>query len=172
MGAGIPRPATKLFNRPIWGLLLQINRAPINVDKDYVQIEVLKAHQSKYDKSNDTQKSFLFSAGSTVAIKQEDGGLWRHRIIVEPSGCDHVGLSYTIQVTKMGMIITHNVKHIHTMPISAGQYNRSVRGYESHTNRNRWTIQAAGTELLVGIHGRQKPSTCGKGGRKDHTLPM
>ena len=35
-------------------VLLQINRAPINVDKDDVQYEALKACQTKYNKENDT----------------------------------------------------------------------------------------------------------------------
>ena len=59
-----------LFNRLIQGLLLQISgRAPINLDNDDVQYGVPEVCQSKYSKNNDTQKPYVFSAGSTVAVQ-------------------------------------------------------------------------------------------------------
>ena len=112
-----------MFNRPIQGLLPQINREPINVDNNNAQYEALDPCQSKCSKNNDTQNApSVFSTGSTVVGKWEDGGLWVHSIIVEPNGSDHRGSSYTIQITKMGRIITHDVKDICAMPISAEQY--------------------------------------------------
>ena len=45
-----------------------------------------------------------------------------HRVIGEPNGSENRGCFYTIQVTKIGSIITNHVKHIHAMPISTEHY--------------------------------------------------
>ena len=58
VGWGLLSPAVMLFNRPIWSLLLQISRAPINIDNDDAQYETLEACKSKYNKNNDTWKTF------------------------------------------------------------------------------------------------------------------
>ena len=63
VGAGLPSPATVLFNRPIQGLLPQINRVPINVDNDNMQYEALEACQNKYDKGSDIPKILFFLQG-------------------------------------------------------------------------------------------------------------
>ena len=52
-----------LYNRPIQGLLPQINRAPINVDNDDMKSEALEGYQNKYNKDS------VFSIGSTVAVQ-------------------------------------------------------------------------------------------------------
>ena len=62
-----------LFNRPIQGLLHQINRESINVDNDVSHYKAPKAHPKCY-KDIDTQKSCFFSAEITVDIKWEEGG--------------------------------------------------------------------------------------------------
>ena len=41
-GAGLPSLAMLLFNRPIRGLLPQMNRQPININNDDAQYEALK----------------------------------------------------------------------------------------------------------------------------------
>ena len=82
IGLGLPSTAILLFNRPIRGLLPQINREPININSKDAQYEALKAHQSKYIKENDTHKDSLsFPIGSTVTIQHEDGGPQMHRVI-------------------------------------------------------------------------------------------
>ena len=40
--AGLPSPATLLFNRPIGALLAQINREPININADNEHYDALK----------------------------------------------------------------------------------------------------------------------------------
>ena len=55
IGAGHLTLAMMLFNRLIRGLLLQMNRDPINVDSDGLHCEALEAHERKDDKDKDTQ---------------------------------------------------------------------------------------------------------------------
>ena len=56
-----------------------MNRESININHDDAQSDVLKAHQDKYVKGNNTHKDSLsFPLGSTVAMKHEDGGPWMH----------------------------------------------------------------------------------------------
>ena len=44
VGAGLPSPATVLFNRPIQGLSPQMNKDPINIDNNDPHSEVLGDH--------------------------------------------------------------------------------------------------------------------------------
>ena len=86
VGAGLPRPAIMLFNRPIQGFWSQTNRVPINMDNDDVWYKAPEAHQTKYNKFNDIQKHpYVFSTGYTVMVQ---GGweLWMHGVIAEPKG--------------------------------------------------------------------------------------
>ena len=53
MRVSLPSTAVMLFNRPIRGLQLQMNRDPINFSNDDVHYEALEAHQRKYDKGKD-----------------------------------------------------------------------------------------------------------------------
>ena len=59
------------------------------------------------------------SAGSTFVVQQEDWELWTHGVRAELHRCDHRGHSYTMWVTKMGRLITCNMKHT---ALSAEQY--------------------------------------------------
>ena len=77
VGAGLSSPATLLFNRPITGLLSQMNGEPIDINND--QYEALKANQSRYTEYSDTHKDSLsFPIGPMVAIQHEDAGPWTH----------------------------------------------------------------------------------------------
>ena len=54
---GIPSPATMLFNRPIRGLLPQMNIDPINVVNDDIHDKALETHQRKNYKCKDYSSS-------------------------------------------------------------------------------------------------------------------
>ena len=54
IGAGLPSPATQLFNRPMVGL----NREPININNDDAQYKAFKARQNKDIKGSDTNTHF------------------------------------------------------------------------------------------------------------------
>ena len=87
-----------LFNRPIRALLPQIGREPINVINNDEYYEALKSRQETYTKNNDTHKeSTFFSAGSTVAVKMDNGVLgcmpWLLKATItttedDPTGCE------------------------------------------------------------------------------------
>ena len=67
-----------LLNRPIWALLLKIDREPINVNNDDEYFETLKPRQETYTKNNYTHMdSTSFSAGSIGAVQMEDWGPWK-----------------------------------------------------------------------------------------------
>ena len=102
-----------------------INRLPINSDNDDEQYKALFNRQAKNDKKYDTTRNYhLFSMGSTVAVQQEDGGLWTHGTVVGRGDPSHKNRSYTIRVTKIGCIITRKSKYIKAKPITAEQYLR------------------------------------------------
>ena len=42
----------------------------------------------------------------------EDGEQWTHGIIVEANSTDHNSQSYTMRVTKMDRLNTHNIRHM------------------------------------------------------------
>ena len=70
IGTGLLSPETMLFNRPIRGLLPEMNRDPINVNNNDVHYEALEAHQRKNSKGKNTQKHPSVSvAGATVAVQ-------------------------------------------------------------------------------------------------------
>ena len=56
------------------GLLLQMNRDPINVVNDDLHCEVLEACQRKNYMGKDTPKDPIFITGARVAVKWEDRG--------------------------------------------------------------------------------------------------
>ena len=60
--------------------------------------------------------------GSTVAVQQEDGGLWSHGTIVGKGNHNHHNRSYKIQLTTTGIIITCNRQHIKPTPITIEDY--------------------------------------------------
>ena len=76
---GSPSPATILFNRLIWGLLLKGNWSLVLYGYNEDRFNVLKIRQGKLIKNNDTLKEPTFtSMGSIVFVQREDGGLWMH----------------------------------------------------------------------------------------------
>ena len=96
---------------------------PININADDEDYEALKAHQDKYLKGSDIQNDSLsFPIGSTVVIQGEDGGPWIYCIIVETNNIDHNGQSYIIIVTKVGRLITNNMKHTSRTFLMMKQY--------------------------------------------------
>ena len=93
-----------------------------NGDEHY---EALVNRQAKNGKKYDTARNYyLFSIGSTVAVQQQDGGLWLHGTVVGRGDHKHNNRSHKIRVTKTGHIITTNCKHITTTTITAEQYLR------------------------------------------------
>ena len=55
-------------------------------------------------------------------MQWENGGPRTHRKITEVKSRDHNGHSYIIRVTKMGRLITCNMRHIHRTLITMEQY--------------------------------------------------
>ena len=78
IGAGLPSPTTLLFNRPIRGLLLQMNRVPIKINNDNPQYEAPQACQDKYVKKSDTYKEslslFLYGLQQPCSVKMGNNG--------------------------------------------------------------------------------------------------
>ena len=74
VGARITSQAMMLINRPIQGLLPNINRSSINTDNDDARNKALEANENKFKKDSDTPKTLMFfSAGSTTVVQQKDG---------------------------------------------------------------------------------------------------
>ena len=97
---GLPSSAILLFNRPIRGLLLQMNRKPINIYKDDAENGVFKSHQMRYSKDNDIcTESLSFDIGSTVAMECKDDRPWMYGVIKEAINSHHNGRSCIVTVT-------------------------------------------------------------------------
>ena len=112
-----------LSNRLIRGPVPQMTRDPINVDNDDLHHKAIQASQRKNDKGKDTQKDPpIFIPGIIVAIQQEDRGLWKHYMIIEPNNHDQGGHSFTICVTKIGRLIIQNSKHISSTNITSEEH--------------------------------------------------
>ena len=47
LGAGLPTPVMMFFNRPRRGLLLQMNKEPININNEDIHYGVLESHQTQ-----------------------------------------------------------------------------------------------------------------------------
>ena len=62
-----------LFNRPVGGLVPQMNREPIKINNDDAQYETPKAQQGKYVKDKDAKTHCSFPIGCPVAMQHEDG---------------------------------------------------------------------------------------------------
>ena len=114
--AGLPSPAMLLFNRPIKGLLAQMNREPININNDDNQYEAHKTHQDSVLRTLILSKT-TFPVGSTVAVQCEEGGPWMLRVIREANTSDHRGNSYIISVMKMGRLITWDLRHVNSTSV-------------------------------------------------------
>ena len=113
MGQGLPSPATMLFNWLIRGILPIINRPPVGTDNDQEHYKVILKRQIKDDKSKGTSKIYVsIPIGSTVAVIQEDGGLWTHGTIEWKGDQNHHGSSYHIHITKNRQTDHQNRQHI------------------------------------------------------------
>ena len=122
IGAGLPSPATMLFNRLIESLSPEMNRDPINVNNDNLYCEALETCLRKNDAVKDTQKDPpIFITGATVAVQWDDGGLWTYGVIVKPNNDDHrERWSYTTWVTMTDRLIMWNSKHICSINVTWG----------------------------------------------------
>ena len=58
ISADLPHPTTVLLNRPIRDVLPKINREPINISINDVQI--LKAHEDKCQEDSNTHRDSLY----------------------------------------------------------------------------------------------------------------
>ena len=58
--------------------------------------------------------------GSTVALQCKDQ--WRHGLIEDANSIDHNGITYIIEVTKMGRLITCKLRHIYSTAITMEWY--------------------------------------------------
>ena len=104
---GLPSPAMMLFNCPIRGIMLVINRLPIGIDNDDEHHKMIIERQTKNDKDKDTSKNFVsLPTGSTVLVQHEDGGLWTHGTIEGKGDHNHHNRSYIICITKTGRLVT------------------------------------------------------------------
>ena len=59
---------------------------------------------------------------SLSRVQFEDGGPWIHSVVEEANGTDHQRQSFIIRVMKGGRLIMHNMRHIHSTPITTEQY--------------------------------------------------
>ena len=79
MGQGFPSLATLLFNYLVHSIMPVIDRKPLSGDNDDKHHKKLVHRQSKNDVNNDASQVFVsIPIWSTVAVQQEDGGLWTH----------------------------------------------------------------------------------------------
>ena len=63
--------------------------------------EALVKRQTKKNENHDTCRYYDFiPIGSTVAVQQEDGGLWTHGTVVGKANYNHNNRSYTIFITR------------------------------------------------------------------------
>ena len=79
-----------LFNCPIRGIMLILNRPPVNTHNDDEHYKTLVQRQTKADKSYDTLRNYIsIQIGSTVVVHGEDRGLWTHERIVDKRDESH-----------------------------------------------------------------------------------
>ena len=97
LGPGLPGPTALLFNHPIRGIMSIINRPLISSNNDDDDYEVLVKRQKKNDENHDTSRNYAsIPIASTVAVWQEDGGLWTHCTVVGKGGHNY---NYLTQYT-------------------------------------------------------------------------
>ena len=74
LGQGLPSPATVLFNHPIGGIMLIINRPLVGKDNGEEHHKVIIKRQMKDDKNKGTPKNYVsIPIESTIAVQWEDG---------------------------------------------------------------------------------------------------
>ena len=117
-----------------------------------------------------------FPIGSTVAIQYEDGKPWMHRVIKEPNSSDHRRRSYIIRVTKIGRLITQNIRHICSTPVTTekylwGQIKKERHFYADSASRAQQSSRSHTAEPRVHVsHG--KTTVCKKEGKRDNFIPL
>ena len=102
-GPGLPSPAIMLFSHQIRGIMPVINRPLTCRDNDEEHYEALIKRQTKDDKHQGTPRNYVsIPIGSTVAVKQEDGGPWTHGTVEGKGDHDHHDRSYDIHIIRTG----------------------------------------------------------------------
>ena len=120
---GLPSPATLLLNDPVRGIMPIINRALIGINNDDEHYRALVKRQMKNDKNHDPPRNYAsIPTVSTIEVQCKDGGPWNHETIERKGNHNHINISYTIGVTKMGQLITRNNKHVKPKQITAKQH--------------------------------------------------
>ena len=98
-------------------MLSRLQISPNNDDEHY---EALVERQTKKDKDLDTPRYYDFiPIGSTVTFQQEDGGLWIHGTIAGKGDHNPNNISYTICMTKTGLLIIRKTKYVKTTQTTA-----------------------------------------------------
>ena len=70
LGLGLPSPAALLFNHPVRGIMLTVNRPPIGVNNNDEHYRVLVKKLTKNYKNHNTSRNYaLIPIGSTVAVQ-------------------------------------------------------------------------------------------------------
>ena len=59
LGQVLPSPATMLFNCPVKGMMLVMNRPPLITNNDDEHHEVLTSRQGRNDQDSDTSKNLV-----------------------------------------------------------------------------------------------------------------
>ena len=83
--------------------------------------ELINRHPNQLKMLIPATISFL-PTGSTVAVRQEEKGLWMHRTIVRQGSDGCKGRSYKMIVMKTGCIAIKIKKHVKATSISVGDY--------------------------------------------------
>ena len=79
-----------LFNFPIRDIMPVINRPLVGTNNDDEDHKALIGRQSRKDKGKDTSIGFVsLPIGSTVAVQQEDRGLWTHGTVEAKGNHNH-----------------------------------------------------------------------------------
>ena len=128
----LTEPSNMMFNRQVHGIMPVSDCKPIGQDCDDDNHNKLVDRQQS--NSNDTSPVLAYiPIGSTVAVQQEDSGLWTHGTVVGTGNHNHNDRSYMIQLTTNGRCITYNRQHIKATTITADAYLQYQSTKQSHT---------------------------------------
>ena len=141
LGPGLLSPATMLFNHPIRGII-PIIRKGINNDEDHYKAIVNR--EIKDDKNQDTPRNYVsILTGSTVAVQCEEEGPWTHGTMEGKGDHNNHERSYNVCITKTGLLVTRDRKHINPAQITAEKYLQDQ--LQKHTTDPLENIQAIHT---------------------------
>ena len=121
LGQGLLSLAMLMFNRLVHGIMPIVDCKPLVKDCDDDHCAKLTERQQM----NNSVTPAVFPCipiGSAVAVQQEDGRPWTHGTIVGTGDHNHHNKSYTIQLTIIGRLSTHNRHHIKLMSVTADTY--------------------------------------------------